>query len=182
MAAQLFFRMDCVRRAWLCLPLLAVFAFFCGCATTPQEKTVFFISLHTVVAESEAYGGGVDYVKDDKTGKFVAVRKVFLIKSSNIERAEVLKPKDSSNKYGLRLFLDSHGMNQFYELQYHNTDRLAVLIDGFLQGVLVVSGTVRAEESIDLPMLWSQAEAERIAVRAAKNYRIIHDSSIDSIL
>ncbi len=182
MAAQQLFRLNCVRRAWLCLPMLALIVLFSGCATTPQEKTVFFISLHTIVPESEAYGKGVDYIKDDKTGKFVAVRKVSLINSSNIERAEVLKPKDSSNRYGLRLFLDSHGVSQFYEIRYHNTDRLAVVIDGFLQGVLVLSGNVRAEESMDLPPLWGQAEAEAIAVRAAKNYRVIHESALGNIL
>lgn len=182
MAAHHSFRLASVRRAWLCLPMLALFVLFSGCATTPQERTVFYISLHTVVPESEAYGGGVDYVKDEKTGKFVAMRKVSLINSSNIERAEVLKPKDSSNKYGLRLYLDSHGMSQFLEIQYHNTDRMAILIDGFLQGVIVLSGNVRSEESMDLPPLWSQAEAEAIAVRASKNYRIIHKGVYGSYL
>lgn len=159
-----------MRKYILGFTFIAMAFVFTACNVN-ERNTVFFLSFHQNAFASDTLDGGMVMniqSADGRTNKLV--RRIPLLTSAYIQKAEVVPGKDGKH-YGMKLYLAEYAKGIWHELCiYHKSEELVVLMDGFYSGVTVVPAKGEEEGVMLVDPIWTKQEAEFIAANAKRNY------------
>lgn len=150
--------------------------FMCSCSILDRQ-TVFYISIHELVSETERVEGGLIIVvktPDEQIERHI--RRFPLLSSANIYKAEVL-PGDDGVKWGLRLFFDETAKAAMWREAsgYHSGEEVAVVVDGFFSGCTALPSRFNESGILEVRPLWSKQEAQYIVNNVERNYKLSND-------
>ena len=140
-----------------------------------DARVVYSLALHRFVRPELETGRSLRYVTDCTGGKQLAIKRIPLISSVSFMRGQLLPPDEKHSRPGVRLFLDRHGANLWLQTcKLYPGRHVAVIVDGFYYFSLRIPTQVDNPMVLDIRGSWSSQEAEHIAERVEKNYKILN--------